>query len=118
MMRCRAYLLFPNSPQNMSYDERKSFLEQLSILSRSELEEVFRIIRRNNDIYSENTNGIFFDVSSLKKDTFLKLNEFMNYCLQNRNEQDKRTHEMNAIRDECITSRDIIPNSINVNFSQ
>lgn len=118
MMRYRTYVLFPNSPQNMSYDERKLFLEQLSILSRSEMEEVFRIIRRNNDIYSENTNGIFFDVSALKKDTFLKLNEFMNYCLQNRNEQDKRTHEMNAIRDECITNRDIIPISINVNFSQ
>jgi hypothetical protein len=95
----------------MSYDERKLFLEQLTLLSRSELEEVFRIIRRCNDIYSENTNGIFFDVSALKKETFIKLNEFMDYCLQNRNEQDKRTNEMNAIRDECITSRDIVPNS-------
>ena len=97
----------------MSYDERKAFLEQLSILSRSELEEIFRIIRRANDIYSENTNGIFFDVSALKKETFIKLNQFMNYCIQNRSEQDQRTHEMNAIRDECITTRDIIPNSSN-----
>lgn len=93
----------------MSYDERKIFLEQLSILSRAELEEIFRIIRRCNDVYSENTNGIFFDVSALKQDTFLRLHEFMNYCLQNRNEQDRRTHEMNIIRDECITNRDILP---------
>ncbi len=110
-MRCRGRVLFPICPQNMSYDERKQFLEQLSLLSRSELEEIFRIIRRCNDIYSENTNGIFFDVSALKKDTFTKLHEFMEYCLQNRNEQDKRTNEMNAIRDECITNRDIVPNS-------
>ena len=101
----------------MSYDDRKLFLEQLNILSRSELEEIFRIIRRCNDVYSENTNGIFFDVSALKKDTFLKLNEFMTYCLQNRNEQARRTNEMNAIRDECITNRDIIPNSLNASHN-
>ena len=102
--------------QNMSlnekaYEERKIFLEQLSILSRSELEEIFRIIRRSNDIFSENTNGIFFDVTALKQDTFQKLQEFMSYCLKNRSEQDNRTQEMNAIRNECITTRDIIPNS-------
>ncbi len=112
-MRFRPLVLIPIvlRVRKMSYEERKLFLEQLSILSRSELEEIFRIIRRSNDVYSENTNGIFFDVSALKKDTFIKLNDFMNYCLQNRTEQDKRTHEMNAIRDECITNRDIVPNS-------
>jgi hypothetical protein len=94
-----------------AYEERKIFLEQLTILSRSELEEIFRIIRRSNDIFSENTNGIFFDVIALKIDTFQKLQEFMSYCLQNRSEQDDRTKEMNAIRSECITTRDIIPNS-------
>lgn len=94
-----------------AYEERKFFLEQLSILSRSELEEIFRIIRRSNDIFSENTNGIFFDVCALKQDTFQKLQEFMSYCLKNRSEQDNRTQEMNTIRNECITTRDIIPNS-------
>ncbi len=94
-----------------NYDERKQFLDNMGILSRSELEEIFRIIRRHNDIYSENTNGIFFDVSALRSDTFNKLKEFMNYCLQNRSEQENRNIEMNAIRSECITNRDIHPQS-------
>lgn len=93
----------------MSYDERKQFLDNMNILSRAELEEVFRIIRRHNDMYSENTNGIFFDVSALRNDTFIKLKEFMNYCLENRNEQESRMSEMNTIRSECITNRDIHP---------
>jgi hypothetical protein len=92
-----------------SYDHRKQFLEQLGQLSRSELEEVFRIIKRNNDIFSENTNGIFFNVADLREDTFIKLNDFMNFCMKNREEQMARVEEMKSIRDECITNKDILP---------
>ncbi len=95
-----------------NYEERKHFLDNMNILSRSELEEIFRMIRRNNDIYSENTNGIFFDVSALRQDTFIRLKEYMNYCLENRNEQEHRNSEMNTIRSECITNRDIHPQNI------
>ena len=93
-----------------NYDERKQFLEQMSILSRSELEEIFRILKRHNDVYSENTNGIFFDVSALRDDTFKSMQEFMSFAIKNRSEQDERTVEMNIIRNECITKKDIKPN--------
>lgn len=93
----------------MSYEDRKQFLEQLSILSRSELEEVFRIIKRNTDMYSENTNGIFFDVAALREDTFTRLHEFMNFCIKNREDQKQYIETMNSIRQECITMRDIMP---------
>ncbi len=111
-MRCYNILKFVAGPRRMnkSYDERKHFLEQLEILSRSEQEEVFRIIRRNADKYSENKNGIFFDVNALRQDTFDKLKEFMDFCIQNRNEQEQRTNEMNSIRSECVSDRDIVPN--------
>ncbi len=99
-----------------TYEVRKQFLEQLGMLSRSELEEVFRIIKRHNDIYSENTNGIFFNVVDLREETFLRLNEFMEFCMRNREEQNARVEEMKNIRDECITNKDIIPNeTLNVN---
>ena len=95
----------------MSYEERRQFLEQLNLLSRAELEEVFRILKRNNDNFSENTNGIFFDVSSLRDDTFASLNEFMGFCMKNREEQKARIDEMKIIREECMTNRDIITES-------
>ncbi len=68
-------------------------------------------MKRHNDVYSENTNGIFFDIASLRADTFSSLQEFMSFCIKNRSDQDERTVEMNAIRDECITKKDIVPNS-------
>lgn len=99
-----------------TYEERKQFLEQLGVLSRSEMEEVFRIIKRHNDIFSENTNGIFFNVAELREETFLRLNEFMHFCMKNREEQNARVEEMKSIRDECITNKDIIPSEgLNVN---
>ena len=92
-----------------TYETKKQFLEQLGGLSRSEQEEVFRIIKRNNDVFSENTNGIFFNVADLREDTFLRLNEFMQFCMKNREEQNARVEEMKSIRDECMTNKDIIP---------
>jgi hypothetical protein len=84
----------------MSYEKRKNFLEQMSQLSRTELEEIFRIIRRHNDIFSENTNGIFFDVSALKEETFTAMYEFMEFCMKNREEQNARVAEMQSIHNE------------------
>lgn len=74
------------------------------------MEEIFRILKRHNDVYSENTNGIFFDIAALRTDTFKSLQEFMAFAIKNRSEQDERTVEMNNIREECITKRDIQPN--------
>jgi hypothetical protein len=91
----------------MSYEDRKNFLEQLSLLSRSELENIFRILKRHNDNFSENTNGIFFDVKELRQDTFIAMNEFMKFCMSNREEQKHRVEEMKTIREECMTNKDI-----------
>lgn len=93
----------------MSYEDRKQFLEQMGTLSRAELEEIFRILKRHNDNFSENTNGIFFDISTIRDDTFASLSEFMEFCMKNREEQKARIDEMKTIRNECMTNRDIIP---------
>ena len=47
---------------NEEYEERKVFLEELKRLVISEQEEIFRILKRGACEYSENTNGVFFDV--------------------------------------------------------
>ena len=93
----------------MSYEDRKHFLDEMGQLSRAELEEVFRILKRHNDNYSENTNGIFFDISVIRDDTFASLKEFMDFCMKNREEQKTRIAEMKTIREECMTNRDILP---------
>ena len=80
------------------YDDRKEFIEKLGGLVKSEHEEIFRIIKKAEDQWSENSNGIFFDVSTLKNDTFDKLKSFMSFCMENRKEQEQRQKEMDALR--------------------
>ena len=83
---------------NTDYDKRKQFLEDLKKLVKSEQEEIFRIIKRSKVEYSENSNGIFFDVLKLSKETFEKIQEFMNFCKENRIDFSKREKEMTDLK--------------------
>jgi hypothetical protein len=84
------------------YEEKNLFIERLAILSKSEYHELFRIIKRANEPYSENTNGVFFNLNEIGKETFEKMNNYMNFCIENRNEQDERLKTMEALRHESL----------------
>jgi hypothetical protein len=84
------------------YDERKMFIEQLSILMKSEYEHIYRILKNSGESYSENCNGIFFDVVSLKPETFKEMRDYINTCIEIRNSQDERIREMDKLRAEMV----------------
>ena len=84
----------------MSYEQRKQYFENLKILVKSEYEEVFRILRRNKVEHTENSNGIFFDVSLLTPETFQQLEEHMNFCLQNRRAEENRSKQLASLSEE------------------
>jgi hypothetical protein len=75
------------------YDDRKLFLEELKTLARSEQEEIYRILYRANAEYSENSNGVFFDVCKLPADIFQQMQKFMEFCKKNRNDFAMREEE-------------------------
>ena len=82
------------------YDSRKQLLEDLKILNKLEQEEVYRIVKTSNSMYTENSNGIFFDISKLSTTVFEQIVVFINFCKQNREnfqtreEEEKRAHEI------------------------
>ena len=82
------------------YDNRKQLLEDLKILNKLEQEEIFRIVKTSNSMYTENSNGIFFDISKLSTPVFEQIVVFINFCKQNREnfqtreEEEKRAHEI------------------------
>ena len=78
----------------MAYEERKVFFEHLKILVKSEYEEVFRILKKYNESYTENSNGIFFDINLLKEETFGQLKEYMQFCLENRRLEEGRSKQL------------------------
>lgn len=81
-----------------SYDEKKRIFEDIKFLAKPEQEELFRIIRRMKETYTENSNGIFFDLTLISDPTFFQIKEYLTFCLRTRQEHEERLKEMEAIR--------------------
>jgi hypothetical protein len=76
------------------YEQRKEFSKEMNNLSRSELEELYRILRREGGLFSENSNGIFFDVAALPASVFEALWKFLQFCKSNAKDLEERTKIM------------------------
>jgi hypothetical protein len=81
------------------YEIRKDFLEDLKLLNKTEQEEIFRIVKSSNTQYSENSNGIFFDISKILPATFLEMQQFMKFCKSNRKNFESREIEEKKAQD-------------------
>jgi hypothetical protein len=75
------------------YDERKRFLEDLKLLSKTEHEKIFEIIHKERAEFTENSNGVFFDVCKLSPQVFKEIQVYMKFCSAIRNEQTERDME-------------------------
>ena len=76
------------------YDRRKEFCKDIESLSRSEIEELYRILRREGGEYSENSNGIFFVVAALPVNVFEALWKFIEFCKTNAKTLEERSKLM------------------------
>jgi hypothetical protein len=83
---------------NEEYEERKLFLEELKKLVIVEQEEIFRILKKNNCDFSENSNGVFFDLSKLSPTAFFQMKSFLSFCQANRKNFEIRDREMEDSR--------------------
>ena len=79
------------------YEERKTFLENLKTLNKIEQEEVFRILKKTASAFSENSNGIFFDIISLPVPVFQALWNFLKFCKTNAKSLEERTNIINTM---------------------
>ncbi len=73
-------------------------MEDIKTLQTDEYHEIFRILKRNDVEYSENTNGIFFDLNLVSDEVFEKLSTYMSLCVIQRDNEKKRTKEIESIR--------------------
>jgi hypothetical protein len=80
------------------YERRKKVWDNIKNLVKSEQEELFRIIKQSGVEYSENTNGIFFDVAKLEQPIFEKICKFLDFCQQNRVNFDERDKALENFR--------------------
>jgi hypothetical protein len=82
----------------VTYDEKKKIFDYFKLLVKPEQEELFRIIRKTKENYTENSNGIFFDLTTISDECFLQIKEYLNFCLKTRQEDAERLKELETIR--------------------
>ena len=83
---------------NEEYEDRKKLLEELKKLVKSEQEHVFRILRGKGEEFSENSNGVFFDVTVLKTESVKEIYEYLIFCAKNRKDFEIRDQAMESSR--------------------
>ena len=80
------------------YLDRKKCLDELKNLVKSEQVQIFRILKKFNVEYTENSSGILFDLSKVSKETFTEMRRFLSFCQDNRNNFEERDREMETSR--------------------
>jgi hypothetical protein len=90
--------------KDTDFEQRKSLFEEVKRFSRSEQEELFRILKRANEPISENRNGIFFDMMSLHVSTVQAIQEFVVLSKDNHVSFENREKAMHDLRAETNTA--------------
>lgn len=86
-----------------TYEDRKFLFDSIKTMTNTEYEEIFRILKSHKEPYTENSNGIFFDVSSILEPTFRDMFQFVLFCKKNKENYEERMKLMKSLRDkDCI----------------
>lgn len=72
------------------YEERRRFLDDLKTLSTTEHKKLFQILLKGGGEFTENSNGIFFDLCKISPEIFQEFTEYLKFCKAVRNEQIER----------------------------
>ena len=72
------------------YERRRNFLEGLRTLTKAEHIEIIRILQKHEAEFSENNNGVFFNVCTLPQSVFDALELFLSFTQKNRKNLEDR----------------------------
>ena len=81
-------------------DKRRTIHDSLKHLVKSEYEQIFRILKKHNGQYMENSNGIFFDIMTLSEEALDDMLHFIEYCNEIRRQEQTRISEMTELTAE------------------
>ena len=77
---------------------RKLLFDKINILSSTEHEEIFRIISKYNIDFTQNKNGIFFNISAIDDEIIKEIDCFVTYSLNNSKELDEYDKKLNECK--------------------
>lgn len=77
--------------------QKRHIFERINSLSSTEHEEILKIVRRHHISFSQNKNGVFFNLTMLPHEVIGEIDRFVSYCVSNKKELD----EYDKIINEC-----------------
>ena len=83
--------------KDIDFETRTTIFEEVKRFNRTELEELYKVLRRAGEEVSENRNGMFFDLLSVKDDTVTKIKELIQFCIENRANFEVREKAMSQL---------------------
>lgn len=83
---------------------KAQFVENLKLLTEDEHLEILKLLRTHHVPYTENQNGIFFTMSVVKDDLLEELTKFVKFCLESREQLEKRDKEIEKYHVEHDTT--------------
>lgn len=84
--------------KHMNNKMKKQLLEKVNRLSFTEHDEIFRILKSHKVSYTQNKNGVFFNLSSVDTPIILKIEDFVDYCIKNKKELDEYDKRINECK--------------------
>jgi len=76
----------------------KKIKDNLNSLNQTELEEIFKMIYKNNNnnSYNKNINGIYINISNLDETILIDIDNYINFCIKTHNEITKYENICNS----------------------
>lgn len=78
-------------------NRKKLLVDKIGTLTSMEQNEIFKILKLHDVVYSQNTNGCFFNMSIVGEDALQQIEQFVQYCTDNK----KHIEEYNKKLNEC-----------------
>lgn len=90
--------LLKNMPKGFPVKKMKEIQQKIQDLPDENQRTILKIIKENNIPFTENSNGIFFDLMSLPSETLDKISKFLIFCDNCNVVLDKRDKELSEIK--------------------
>lgn len=77
---------------------KKALLDKINKLSKIEHEEIFKMMRGKNEPFTQNKNGVFFNLSQVPDNVIQDIEVFVEFCTKNKEQLDEYDKKLNECK--------------------
>lgn len=89
--------------------ERKALSEKIRQLGKTEHNELLRMLISRNIPYTQNSNGVFVNMSAIDNDMINEMENFVIFCMENMQELEKYDQRLNDCKKRAASKPDHYP---------